>query len=61
MTGGGFGGCTVNLVNAKHVDDFERKVAQGYTEETSLIPEIYICSAADGASEVTRDQQNTDV
>jgi galactokinase len=53
MTGGGFGGCTVNLVNAGNVDEFERTVTQGYTEATGLVPEIYICSAADGAGEVS--------
>jgi galactokinase len=53
MTGGGFGGCTVNLVNAENVDEFERTVAQGYTEATGLRPEIYICSTADGAGEVS--------
>jgi len=53
MTGGGFGGCTVNLVNAENVDEFERTVAEGYTEATGLRPEIYICSTADGAGEVS--------
>lgn len=53
MTGGGFGGCTINLVNAENVAEFERTVAQGYTEATGLRPEIYVCSAADGAGEVS--------
>lgn len=56
MTGGGFGGCTVNLVNVENVDGFKRTVVQGYTEATGLVPEIYICSAADGAGEVTHHQ-----
>jgi galactokinase len=56
MTGGGFGGCTVNLVNAENVDQFKQTVAEGYTEATGLVPEIYVCSAADGAREVTRAQ-----
>lgn len=56
MTGGGFGGCTVNLVNVEKVDAFKRTVAQGYTEATRLAPEIYICNAANGAGEVTCDQ-----
>jgi galactokinase len=56
MTGGGFGGCTVNLVNVENVDEFKRKVTQGYTEATGLAPEIYVCTAADGAGEVTCDQ-----
>jgi len=52
MTGGGFGGCTVNLVNAEKVEEFKQTVAQGYTEATGLVTEIYVCSAAEGADEV---------
>jgi galactokinase len=55
MTGGGFGGCTVSLVNVENVDEFKRKMMEGYTEATGLFPEIYICSAADGAGEVSVD------
>jgi len=49
MTGGGFGGCTINLVDESHMDDFNRKVSAGYERETGRIPEIYVSSAADGA------------
>lgn len=51
MTGGGFGGCTINLVNAANIAEFERVVAQGYQQATAITPEIYVCSAADGVSE----------
>ena len=49
MTGGGFGGCTVNLVDAEHVETFQRTVAEGYEQITRLKPEIYICEASQGA------------
>ena len=52
MTGGGFGGCSVNLVNAENVEEFKRTVATGYTAATGLVPELYICSAAEGAEEI---------
>ncbi len=52
MTGGGFGGCTVNLVNAENVDEFRRVVAEDYEAETGIAPEIYVCSAGAGAGEV---------
>ncbi|HVQ37251.1 MAG TPA: galactokinase [Pyrinomonadaceae bacterium] len=55
MTGGGFGGCTVNLVAAEKVEEFKRFVSQGYTAATGLLPEIYVSSAAEGAEEVTAD------
>ncbi len=53
MTGGGFGGCTVSLVDSDAVDEFRATVARRYHSETGLIPEIYVCKAAEGASEVT--------
>ena len=52
MTGGGFGGCTVNLVSDTHVEEFKERVSQGYESATSLKPEVYICTAANGAEEV---------
>jgi len=55
MTGGGFGGCTVNLVANEHVDEFKRRIAAGYEQATGLKPEIFVCEAADGAGEVTSD------
>jgi galactokinase len=50
MTGGGFGGCTINLVQENQVAEFKRNVSKGYEHETGRVPEIYISSAADGAS-----------
>ena len=55
MTGGGFGGCTVNLIEAENVDEFKEAVAQGYEKATGLAPEIYVCSAAEGVEEVIVD------
>ena len=52
MTGGGFGGCTVNLVADSHVEDFQKRVPLEYERTTSLRTEIYICTAANGAEEV---------
>ena len=52
MTGGGFGGCTVNLVREESVEEFSLRVAQGYEQVTKLTPEIYVCVAANGAEEV---------
>lgn len=53
MTGGGFGGCTVNLVDADAVEEFKAAIAGDYNDATGLHPEIYVCTAADGAAEVT--------
>jgi galactokinase len=50
MTGGGFGGCTINLLEADRVPQFKRSVARGYEQATGLAPEIYACSTADGVA-----------
>ena len=52
MTGGGFGGCTVNLVADIQVEEFKKHLSREYERSTSLKPEIYICTAANGAEEV---------
>jgi galactokinase len=52
MTGGGFGGCTVNLVKSDRVQDFSSKLADGYEKATGKQPEIYICTAADGVKDL---------
>jgi galactokinase len=49
MTGGGFGGCTINLVQKDHVEGFQANVAAGYESATGRVPEIYVSPAADGA------------
>lgn len=49
MTGGGFGGCTVNLVESPQAPSFAQAVAARYRKATGIAPDIYICSAADGA------------
>src|ERR1051325_10117242 len=52
MTGGGFGGCTVNLVAEDHAEVFQATVAREYERITKLKPEIYVCTAANGAEEI---------
>jgi len=54
MTGGGFGGSTVNLVREEKADEFRARVAEGYEQATKLKPEIYVRSAGNGAEEVSQ-------
>ena len=49
MTGGGFGGCTVNLVHSANADEFAERTARRYQDATGIQPNVYICSAEDGA------------
>jgi galactokinase len=52
MTGGGFGGCTVNLVSASAVDEFKKQIAANYQRRRGIAPEIYVCRTSDGVHEV---------
>jgi galactokinase len=52
MTGAGFGGSTVNLVNAADAPEFQRRVAAAYHSATGLTPDIYVCQASQGAGAV---------
>jgi len=52
MTGGGFGGSTINLVDKRNVEDFRRSVASAYERATCLSPQILVSAAAEGAGEV---------
>jgi galactokinase len=52
MTGGGFGGCTIALVQAGCVEAFKRTVQGGYERSIGCKPEIYVCSTADGVGQI---------
>ncbi|HYY69205.1 MAG TPA: galactokinase [Terriglobales bacterium] len=49
MTGGGFGGCIINLVKRENTASFQRTLAEEYRKATGRIPEIYVTTASDGA------------
>lgn len=51
MTGAGFGGCTVSLVETIETEQFIERVGKTYTKKTGLKPEFYVSAAADGARE----------
>ncbi|HSW50892.1 MAG TPA: galactokinase, partial [Bryobacteraceae bacterium] len=55
MTGGGFGGCTVNLVDPDLALQFQATLSQTYEERFHLVPEMYPCRPSAGAGEVSGD------
>ena len=50
MTGGGFGGSTINLVETRFANAFAENVARGYEKETGIAPAIQICTPVEGAA-----------
>ncbi|MGA7364608.1 MAG: galactokinase, partial [Candidatus Sulfotelmatobacter sp.] len=52
MTGGGFGGCTINLVRKDCVAEFKTRIANGYRSSTGRAADIYVCSATNGVKRV---------
>jgi galactokinase len=52
MTGGGFGGCTINLVRTDSVEQFGKQIQAAYHQATGMTPEIYVSTAGAGVAEV---------
>ena len=53
LTGGGFGGCTVNLVEQDKAKAFAEELGKRYAAKTGITPEIHICHASDGAHRIS--------
>lgn len=52
MTGGGFGGCTVNLLSKESVNQFIEEVGRHYFEKTGLQADFYLPDIGDGARQI---------
>jgi galactokinase len=52
LTGGGFGGCTINLVEQKEARRFAEALGASYANATGITPQIHICHASSGAHKV---------
>ena len=52
MTGAGFGGCAIALVEENIVDSFIKSVSKNYHQKTTLTPEFYITALEDGVRQI---------
>ena len=52
LTGGGFGGCTVSLVEAAQAQNFADTLKEQYRLATGVVADVYLCETAAGAGEV---------
>lgn len=52
MTGAGFGGCAVALVDEENVGAFVKAVEIAYKHKSGLEASVYVCQASEGASQV---------
>jgi len=50
LTGAGFGGCTINLVEGKHTGQFVDSLQEEYQQKTGKQAQVYVCHASQGAS-----------
>lgn len=55
MTGAGFGGCAVALIEAQGADDFVAAVSARYRQETGNTAAVYVCQATNGAERFAMD------
>ena len=49
MTGGGFGGCTISLIEASAVDKASQMLTDGYRIGMGRDVDIFVCAPSDGA------------
>jgi galactokinase len=49
LTGGGFGGCTINLVEQSHAAAFASSLKGLYAAQIGIVPQVHICHASGGA------------
>jgi galactokinase len=50
LTGAGFGGCTINLVEGSQARKFSRNLEDEYQRRTGRRAQVYLCRASEGAS-----------
>ena len=52
MMGGGFGGCTINLIGPRQEKNSVRNVIENISQATGIEPELYDVNMVNGACEM---------
>jgi len=52
MMGGGFGGCTINLIHLNHIKIIQKKINKNYEQKFGKKPEMTMVVTADGISKI---------
>lgn len=55
MTGGGFGGCTVNIVDRAATAEFKQQITEQYSAATGRHPDVFVCDTSEGVERVPLD------
>lgn len=50
LSGGGFGGITIHLVEAGEAERYSRRIATAYQSRTGIAPQCFICAIGNGAT-----------
>jgi len=57
MMGGGFGGCTINLIEEAHIADFSEEITIAYQKKFNIIPEMITVVPGEGTIVESRDKK----
>jgi len=52
LMGGGFGGCTINIIQKDHVNPVTGKIMENYKKQFNIDPEMYVVALSDGTHEI---------
>jgi galactokinase len=56
MMGGGFGGCTINIIENDAVEQISKSISHSYEEKFNVKPEVYITSISNGTKIISMDE-----
>src|SRR5699024_3314027 len=58
MTGAGFGGCAIAIVEKSEVENVKAAIEEAYVEKVGYAPIFYVAAIGDGAKEITNEGGN---